>query len=719
MSMQVQDAGARWHTYLTEMQEESITILCHGGTERLALEVDFRELQAWDPDFALGVLEHPKEIIREAEKTLARLCRDLGHAIDPVLLLHDLPPDVRRDLREIGSEDIHKLRVAEVVVTRVSDLKPRIYDADFRCVLCGATMDVRQESEQEMVEPAICDTEKGGCGAYPGGGKGSTRFELVIESTRMINNQFLEIQELPEEVKGSAQPARATVLVEGEMCNDYLPGERITANLLPYVHSEYKRNRRTPMFQIVHRLHSAKAESTPFTEIHISDEDKEVIRDIASEPDLLTLLQHSIAPSIYGSGKLNFVKRSLALQLFGGVARRNPDGTRLRGDIHLLLMGDPGIAKSQLLTYMSKISPRAKYASGGGISAAGLTAAAIKDAFGDGRFTLEAGVLPLADMGIACIDEIDKISSSDRGSLHEAMEQQVVSVAKGGITTQLRARCSVLAAANPEGGRFSKRGPNQSLMHSFKETGLPLPLASRFDIIWMMRDEVDAQKDTSIARHILENRARGTVEARIDQGTAFDPKQEEEDQIWAKGVNDSRHLTAGFLRKYVAYAKRSCHPDLTKEAQTNLIEYYAAERNRAESEDDGFEDTQVIPMTPRQFEALTRLTEAHARMHLRQEATAEDAHCAIAIFRHWREEENIKDEAEMHSGVSVSTRNARSRVQIHVRDLQREVGEAELNEIYNRCHRESITEDQVDDAIQLLLRNGIIFEPRTEAYVVT
>ncbi len=715
--MQVQDAGARWHTFLTETQEDPITMVCEA--EQPALDLDFRELQAWDPDFAAGLLEHPRDILREGERTLASLCRELGYAIDPQIRLSDLPPDAKRDLREIGSEDVHRLRMVEAIVTKVSELKPRIYDADFRCVLCGATTSVRQDSEQELHEPQICDTEDGGCGAHPGRGKGSTRFELVIETTRMINNQFLEIQELPEEVKGSAQPARATVLVEGDLCNEFMPGERVTANLLPYVHSEYKRNRRTPMFTILHRLHSAIRESTPFTEINVTDEDEERIREIAGEPHLLQLMQRSIAPSIYGSGKLNFVKRSLALQLFGGVSRKNPDGTRLRGDIHLLLMGDPGIAKSQLLTYVSKISPRAKYASGGGISAAGLTAAAIKDAFGDGRFTLEAGILPLADMGVACIDEIDKISESDRGSLHEAMEQQLVSVSKGGISTQLRARCSVLAAANPESGRFSNRGPNDSLMHSFKETGLPLPLASRFDIIWMMRDEVDAQRDASIARHILESRSHGVAEARIDEGVAFDPQRQEEDEVWAEGVDGGRYLTVGFLRKFIAYAKRRIHPDLSPDAQALLIEYYQTERTRALQEFADYTETESIPMTPRQFEALTRLTEAHARMHLRPEATVEDAMTSIAIFRHWREEENIKDEAEMQSGVSVSARTARDRVRVHVRDLESERGQAELNEIYNRCLREKITEDQVDDAIQNLLKHGLIYEPRTDAFVAT
>ena len=161
--------------------------------------------------------------------------------------------------------------------------------------------------------------------------------------------------------------------------------------------------------------------------------------------------------------KLAYVKRTLALQLFGGVSRINEDGTRTRGDIHILLMGDPGVAKSQLLRYMSNLSPRGKYASGGGVSAAGLTAAAIKDAFGDGRFALEAGILPLSDQGLAAIDEFDKISTSDQGSMHEAMEQQSIHIAKGGLTARLPTRCAVLAAANPTGGRFSDRHPNASV----------------------------------------------------------------------------------------------------------------------------------------------------------------------------------------------------------------------------------------------------------------
>ena len=212
----------------------------------------------------------------------------------------------------------------------------------------------------------------------------------------MINNQWLEIQELPENVPSGAQPSRAQVLLEGDLVNKHLPGQRITANVIPVVRSEIKKNKKTPMFDIIYHMVSSTHESVPFTEIKISDEERAQIEDVAATDNLLQLMGNSIAPSIFANDKLRLIKRSLVLQLFGGVRRKTSDNNYLRGDIHILLMGDPGVAKSQLLSYMSNISPRGKFATGGGTTGAGLTAAAIRDTFGDGRFALEAGVLPVS-----------------------------------------------------------------------------------------------------------------------------------------------------------------------------------------------------------------------------------------------------------------------------------------------------------------------------------
>jgi replicative DNA helicase Mcm len=386
-------------------------------------------------------------------------------------------------------------------------------------------------------------------------------------------------------------------------------------------------------------------------------------------------------------------------------------------------MGDPGVAKSQLLTFISDLSPRGRFATGGGVSGAGLTAAAVRDAFGDGRFALEAGVLPLSDRGLAAIDEFDKISTEDRRMMHPAMEQQKVHVAKGGITATLHSRCAILAAANPKDGRFSKRGPNQSVMRSFQETGLPPPLASRFDIIWMIRDEVRIHDDEKIARHILDNRTSGKSESIMDNSIELGPSNLEEESFIVTSENGEEHLTQNFLRKYIAFAKRTIHPQLDEESKNVILKYYTEERqsfgredqSASQYESDQGKDT-VIPITARALEALIRLTEAHARMHLQEVATVENANVALAVFRHWREESGIEDESELHSGVSVRARSNNSAIMNMVRDLCSEKGEAVLVEIYNLALPRKISEDEVNRVISKMLQNGELFESSTDKY---
>ena len=211
------------------------------------------------------------------------------------------------------------------------------------------------------------------------------------------------------------------------------------------------------------------------------------------------------------------------------------------------------------------------------------------------------------------------------------MEQQQIHVAKGGITATLPARCAVLAAANPKEGRFSRRGPNQSVLRMYEETGLPAPLASRFDIIWMIRDEVKAEDDARIAKHILDTRTSAMSEVKMEESMEIDPSEPDKDQVYSVGVDGHEHLTLDFLRKYVAYAKRHVHPDLDDDAKTAIHEYYISERQSYGREDGS--DEAPVPVTARALEALIRLTEAHARMHLRQVATKRDASVALAVFK--------------------------------------------------------------------------------------
>ena len=717
MTMAAHDSSARWKTFFLEAKETEIFTLLSKQSITPTLSIPFHELQAFDPDFAEDILQFPRQILNTGKDTLREICRERGEDLDVILRVGELPRDSRRAIREIGSSDIEKLRSSDVQVIKISEIKPRMHIAAFQCEACGVTQEIIQNNERELIEPIRClPTDQGGCGENAGRG-GATRFNLVFNVSRLINNQWIEIQELPESVESGAQPGRAKVLLEGDLVNKHLPGQRIVANMIPVVYSEVIKNKKTPMFDIIYHLISSEHESVPFTEIKITDEEQEEILAISQREDLLRLMQNSIAPSIFSTGVMNFVKRSLALQLFGGVSRKNSDGTRTRGDIHILIMGDPGVAKSQLLTYVSELSPRGKFASGGGVSGAGLTAAAVRDTFADGRFSLEAGVLPLSDRGLAAIDEFDKISDDDRKVMHPAMEQQRIDISKGGITASLPSRCAIIAAANPKDGRFSNRAANTSVIRSFKETGLEAPLASRFDIIWMMRDEVKAENDEMIAKHILRSRTRGVPEALIDEFVAIDPVEEDKEQIIKEGVDGTEHLSQSFLRKYIAFAKRNYHPNIDQDVMALILEYYVQERQSYGREDtDEGGESNVVPITARALEALIRLTEAHARMFLREDATAEDAKVALAVFKHWREESGIEDESEF-SGTSVKQRNISVIVKNLIRDICTENGNvATISAIYNRALAKKIDESTVDRIIQQMRTSGILFQPKNDEY---
>jgi replicative DNA helicase Mcm len=716
MTMAAHDSSARWKTFFLEAKETEIFTLLSKQSITPTLYLSFHELEAFDPDFAEDILLSPRQILGTGTETLRQICRERGEELDVILRVGELPRDSRRVIRSIGTADIGKLRSSEVQVIRISEIKPRMHLAVFNCESCGVSQEIVQNNERELIEPLRCPpADQGGCGENAGRG-GKTRFNLILNVSRLINNQWIEIQELPESVESGAQPGRAKVLIEGDLVNKHLPGQRIVANMIPVIYSEVLKNKKTPMFDIIYHLISSEHESVPFTEIPITDEDEEQIIKISQREDLFELMQNSIAPSIYATGIMNYVKRSLALQLFGGVSRKNPDGTRTRGDIHILLMGDPGVAKSQLLTYVSELSPRGKFATGGGVSSAGLTAAAVKDSFADGRFSLEAGVLPLSDRGLAAIDEFDKISTEDRHVMHPAMEQQTIHIAKGGITASLPSRCAIIAAANPKGGRFSK-GNGESVLRSFSETGLPLPLASRFDIMWMMKDYVRPDMDELIAKHILRSRTRGVPEALIDEYMADDPKEQDKDLIMKEGVDGTKHLTPSFLRKYIAFAKRTYHPNIDQDVMALIIEYYVAERQSfVKDEGQHAGESNVVPITARALESLIRLAEAHARMYLRNTATAEDAMVALAVYKHWRNESGIEDDSE-YSGVSVRKRNNTTIIMSIVRDICAENNNiATINSIYKRAIAKKIDEFTVDQIIQASCTAGQLYQPKIDQY---
>lgn len=693
------DLPARWTSLLQDKYSEAIHNLSKMWPDEESLDVSYREVEGYDHEFAQDILAKPELHFDAANQALQQFMLDIGAGnIMPFVRIIHLPPDQVRTVSQLRAADIDRLIAIDAVTTKISSVRPRLYTAVFECVACGHVMDIKQPNEQELIEPLECSQIEGGCGRP----KRQTRFLLQQQSSHLINSQFIELQELPEQMKGGIQPERILCIAEQDLAGRLNPGDRVKANGVLFIRSQRKGGKDTPVFDIFLRIHSLERQNIPLEEITISEEEETEIREIARDPGVYDLLTSSIAPSIFGMER---VKESLMLQLFGGEAQVNDDGTRNRGDIHILLMGDPGVAKSQLLHYMSTISPRGRFASGQSASAAGLTAAAVQDATADGRWTLEAGALVLADLGLAAIDEFDKMNSADRSSMHEAMEQQSISISKAGINASLRTRCAVLAAANPTSGRFQ---PVSDVPFT-SQINLAPPLISRFDIIWLLTDTPDESSDEKIAQHIINNRLEGSSELLVNEGSLPDPTR-------ASAVNKSTNKKNGkytvlpreVLRKYVAYAKRNFHPKMNDEARDTIVAYYVSTRKQ------GGEASDSVAITARSLEALSRLAEASARIRLSNIATLDDAERAIRLTKTWRHElmgENF-DMTTIESGKKGTVRNQEKFIIDTVSTLQNETGQAaDLMDVLTEAERHDIPRSKAEDIIDKLCREGRMIRP--------
>jgi replicative DNA helicase Mcm len=372
------------------------------------------------------------------------------------------------------------------------------------------------------------------------------------------------------------------------------------------------------------------------------------------------------------------IKEAIMYLLFGGTAKHFPDIT-IRGNLNVLMLGDPGTAKSQLLQYVSKIAPRGLYTSGRGTTAAGLTAAVLRDKAGG--MTLEAGALVLADQGVAAIDEMDKMRTEDRVAIHEVMEQHTVSIAKGGIVATLNARTSILAAANPTLGRYD---PYRTVGENIS---LPVTILSRFDLIFVLRDVPERTKDELMTEHILDLHRRGIVPTEAP-------------------------IEADLFRKYVSYAK-NVKPQLTREALDSLKEFYL--RMRSASETEGT----PVAITARQLESLVRLAEARARVALRENVTLEDAERAVEIMKISLEQVGIDMSSQkfdidiIMTGKPKSLRDRLSIILGVITSMEKETGMVDKERLVERLQTEyDILAGEAERLIGQMLKEGTLFAPR-------
>jgi replicative DNA helicase Mcm len=691
-----EDLVAIWEEFLGgEERRHQVSAIADLYPDVRSLYVDFLDIEKFDPDLANYTLSNPALSIGQGEEALRRM---ISHALTNPFIhfrIKGLPRDSRIEIRKLRAKHLGTFVSVEGLVRKATEVRPKVTIAEFECARCAHRMTVEQDGMQ-FHEPLECPKDDGGCGR----GGGATKFRLMTDPSKFVDTQKIEMQEPPEGLRGGAQPERLVGYIEDDIAGKISPGDRIILNgMLRSVQKSSQQ--KTTLFDISLDINSVEYEEHEYDEIVITPEDELKIREFAASTDLFEKIVASISPTIFGYSQ---EKEALALQLFGGVYKIMDDGTRIRGDIHIAMIGDPGTAKSQILRYMAQLAPRGIYTSGKSSSAAGLTAAAVKDEFGEGRWTLEAGALVLADKGLACIDELDKMNDQDRSAIHESLEQGTISVAKAGITATLQSRCAVLGAANPKYGRFDE---SRSVA---EQIDLPPALLSRFDAIFTMTDRPDSEMDRNKAAHILKVHRRGELRQhespeKLPGINVAEIMQESESLVPA--------MDRDFLRKYVAFSKRIT-PVMSDEAMRTHEKYYVDIRKLGEGENAS------VPITARQLEALIRLSEASARARLSPIVTGEDAARAIKIVEYYlskvASEGGRRDIDLIATGTSKSQREQIYVLRGLVQQLSDERRGVSMEELLQKAGSENIPEDRVRALLKRLSDAGEVYSPQPGYY---
>lgn len=641
-----------------------------------SLTVDFDDLLTADSAFAETLIDRPDEYVNHANKAAyAQLqIEEPEYATEiaeqgVTVRFRGLPETTL--LRTLGSAHIGALVMVEGIIVRATPVRPMVTVAAFKCKRC--------ENVQYLTQTTPFLRAPFTCGDPACRSKGP--FDFVQEESTFIDSQEIRIQERPEDLPPGQLPRWLNIKLTGRDLVDVArPGDHVgVVGVVRAVAPTLPRVGKLRVFRMHMDASYVDVLSKEPEAAVISPEEEKKILELTRDPWIHRKVIHSIAPSIYG---YEHVKEAIMYLLFGGVPKQLPD-ISIRGEMNALLIGDPGTAKSQLLTYVARIAPRGLYTSGRGTTAAGLTAAVLRER--GGGMTLEAGALVLADKGVACVDEIDKMRPEDRVAIHEAMEQHTVSVAKGGIVATLNARVALLAAANPSLGRYE---PRRTVADNVP---LPVTILSRFDLIFVLRDVPEKEVDAKMSEHILGLHKTGAAPVETP-------------------------IPPSLLRKYISYAK-NIKPQLTEQALQRIKDFYLEMRGASETEGT------PIAITARQLESLVRTAEARARVAFRKEVLAEDAEAAIAIMRKSLGEVGIdvtsgkQDIDLIMTGKPQSLRNRLQVIMGAIIEMEKETGMVEKSALLERLETEyEINADEAERLIGQLIREGTIYSPK-EGYL--
>ncbi|GJQ12006.1 hypothetical protein GpartN1_g3797.t1 [Galdieria partita] len=624
-------------THANEMQYEVIN-------------VDLQHVFEFDSELYTYIVTYPTELIAIFDQTLQEVCKEMFttddssdimtsgslnfHAGRLITRMYNMRDSEIHSMRDIDPSHIHQMIGVRGMVVRCSSVIPNMNRAFYSCNNCHWSLFVDIQ-RGKIEEPIQCDK----CQAR-------NSFMLIHNRSVFSDKQMIRIQETPETVPQGETPATMTIVAYDSLVDSARPGDQIeVTGILRAVSvriNPKQRSIRSVFRTYIDAVHILKRKqgrlsnstdhmdtTSDYYPIHSDTsenalyyfERERVIREISQDPLLYDKLSRSIAPSIYGHEDL---KKGLLLQLFGGTRKdfSANGGGHFRSDIHVLLVGDPGTSKSLFLHYVHRIAPRGLYTSGRGSSAVGLTAYVTRDPDSN-DMVLESGALVLSDRGICCIDEFDKMTDSTRSILHEAMEQQTVSIAKAGIICSLNARTSVLAAANPVESRYN---PKLSVVDNIQ---LPPTLLSRFDLIYLILDNANPEEDRNLGNHITSLFSADTAVVHSDE----DPLPCLDSATFQMPNTSYSFLDSTTLASYISYAREKVHPKLTDDAVQRLTKGYVEMRRMGNASKNWSGGIKTITATPRQLESLIRLSEAHAKMRLSETVESQDVDEALRLVQ--------------------------------------------------------------------------------------
>jgi replicative DNA helicase Mcm len=682
--------------YIEQLQDFFETIykkqvehLAYNYPDVKSLDIDYKDLENFDLSLAETLLETPSLVFEAAEIAIQRIdvgVLDAEIEFKPRIRFFNLPEEHTISIRDIGAEHLNKLVSVEGVIKVITERLEKLVVAKFVCRKCSNVYNIHQKT-QTLSKPVICECK-------------SREFDIDLEQSKFIDYQKIQIQEPLENLQGSQQASNLDIFLSEDLVNKCVAGEKIIVTGVLKLKPPKGDTNIYQKYLVAHHLDKTEQE---YEELKVTDEEIKQIKQLSKKEDIYKMLSSSIAPNIYGH---DIVKEAITLQMFSGVQKKvGPQD--LRGNIHILLVGDPSTGKSQLLRYADSLAPKSIYVAGKTASGAGLTVSAVKDEFGEGGWTLKAGAVILANGGLAMIDEFDKMDTDDRSALHEAMAQGTVSVSKAGLYSKFKANTSILAAANPKLNRFDTYKP------ALEQINLPFSLLSRFDLYFIIKDTLNKELDQDIANHILKTH---TSAERFLKSKSQKTISKEDLEDIQKLITPQ--ISLDVFKKYVAYARQNIKPVLSKDASQMIIDYYIQLRDLGRK-------SGSFSATPRQLEGLIRLSEASAKIKLKDQIDIEDAQRAIKVFKTSLEqtatdkETGIIDIDIISSGQSTSERSQLKKLLKLIKDLTEDDSEGvTFNNIYEILEKDGFSREKLATLIKKLKNIGELYEPKSGYYKV-